>query len=479
MWRCASVASRASKAVAASAACARAPPRQLEWHGQFLLSGGGVGIGLGDGVRGISGITTHEPPLPSVIERPTPMSTRDIRSSYLSFFERNGHTRVATSSVVPNDPSLLFTSAGMVQFKNMFLGSEPLRYGDRVTSVQKCVRAGGKHNDLDNVGHTSRHHTFFEMLGNFSFGGYFKEEAMRLAWAFLTEELRLPASRLRVTVFETDDESAKLWTKITGWKHGEAEGRIARFGAEDNFWAMGETGPCGPCSEIYWDQLEPVDGSRFLEIWNLVFMQYDRTAGGVLVPLQRPCVDTGMGLERVASVMQGPSVSVADPSTARRCGWPCSCACACLSVPIAHASSPLASPLFFPTPHSPPHSPFPAPGVPSNYDTDAMAAIGRVVRSHYERSVPSDQRALHTPQQVQTAVRVISDHVRAAVHMINDGVVPRCLSASVGGGGVRRCSITLMFYLCSTFQPSPPPPSPSLSLSLSLFPPAPPDGATC
>lgn len=239
-------------------------------------------------------------------DKPQSMSTADIRESFSNFFVGQGHSRVKSAPVVPdNDGSLLFTSAGMVPFKNMFLGIEPPHHGSRVTSVQRCIRAGGKHNDLDNVGYTARHHTYFEMLGNFSFGDYFKEEAIVYAWDFLTKELKLPTSRLRVSVFEQDDEAAKIWSKVTGWTHGEAEGRIVRIGAEDNFWQMGDTGPCGPCSEIFWDQIDPVDGDRFLEVWNLVFMQYNRTDDGSLHPLAKPCVDTGMGLERIASVMQG------------------------------------------------------------------------------------------------------------------------------------------------------------------------------
>ncbi len=238
-------------------------------------------------------------------------SSNELRAKFLAYFERHGHTPVASSSLVPGtDPTLLFTNAGMVPFKDVFLGNEDRAY-DRATSSQRCVRAGGKHNDLENVGYTARHHTFFEMLGNFSFGDYFKREAIQYAWQFLTEELNLPAERLWVTVFDEDDEAAQIWIK----EIGVPEDRISRIGAKDNFWAMGETGPCGPCSEIFYDHGEDIaggppgspeeDGDRYVEIWNLVFMQYDRAPDGTLNPLPKPSVDTGMGLERVAAVMQG------------------------------------------------------------------------------------------------------------------------------------------------------------------------------
>ncbi|WP_038248136.1 alanine--tRNA ligase [Ghiorsea bivora] len=239
------------------------------------------------------------------------MKTSEIRKKFLGYFASKGHEVVESSSLVPHgDPTLMFTNAGMVPFKHVFLGDETRSYV-RATSSQKCVRAGGKHNDLENVGHTARHHTFFEMLGNFSFGDYFKEDAINFAWEFLTEELKLDKSRLFVTVFEDDDEAYDLWTKGVGIP----EDKIARIGAKDNFWSMGDTGPCGPCSEIFYDHGEHVwggppgtpeeDGDRFVEIWNLVFMQYDRDAEGTLNPLPKPSVDTGMGLERVAAVLQG------------------------------------------------------------------------------------------------------------------------------------------------------------------------------
>ncbi len=238
------------------------------------------------------------------------LSTSDIRQKFLSYFESKGHEIVASSPLVPgNDATLLFTNAGMVQFKDLFLGIEKRGY-NRATTSQRCVRAGGKHNDLENVGYTARHHTFFEMLGNFSFGDYFKEDAIKYAWEFLTEVLGLPADKLWITVFEEDDEAYDLWAK----KIGVPEERIARIGAKDNFWQMGDTGPCGPCSEIFFDHGPEVfggppgtpdeDGDRYIEIWNLVFMQFDRSADGTLTPLPKPSVDTGMGLERIAAVLQ-------------------------------------------------------------------------------------------------------------------------------------------------------------------------------
>ena len=238
-------------------------------------------------------------------------SMNDIRSSFLSFFERNGHQPVESGPLVPrNDPTLMFTNAGMVPFKNVFTGLEKRPYATATTS-QKCVRAGGKHNDLDNVGFTARHHTFFEMLGNFSFGDYFKERAIGLAWELLTREWGLPQERLMVTVYEDDDEAHALWKKVAGL----ADDRIVRLGAASNFWQMGDTGPCGPCSEIFYDHGPEVaggppgspdeDGDRFIEIWNLVFMQFEQHEGGRREPLPRPSIDTGMGLERMAAVMQG------------------------------------------------------------------------------------------------------------------------------------------------------------------------------
>lgn len=239
------------------------------------------------------------------------LTTRQIRAKFIEFFERHQHQAVKSSSLIPgNDPTLLFVNAGMVQFKDVFLGAEKRAY-TRAASSQRCVRAGGKHNDLDQVGYTARHHTFFEMLGNFSFGDYFKREAIQFAWDFLTKELSLPVEKLWVTVFEEDDEAAAIWQNEIGFP---AE-KITRIGAKDNFWQMGDTGPCGPCTEIFYDHGPEIpggppgtpeeDGDRFIEIWNLVFMQFDRQADGSLEPLPSPCVDTGMGLERIASILQG------------------------------------------------------------------------------------------------------------------------------------------------------------------------------
>jgi alanyl-tRNA synthetase len=235
----------------------------------------------------------------------------EIRSSFLDYFARNGHEVVPSSPLVPrNDPTLMFTNAGMVQFKNVFTGLEKLPYVRAATS-QKCVRAGGKHNDLDNVGYTARHHTFFEMLGNFSFGDYFKDRAIELAWNLVTKEYGLPADRLTATVYIDDDEAFGLWKKISGLP----ESRILRIAGSDNFWQMGDVGPCGPCSEIFYDHGPHIpggppgsadaDGDRFIEIWNLVFMQYEQQPGGQRVALPRPSIDTGMGLERIAAVLQG------------------------------------------------------------------------------------------------------------------------------------------------------------------------------
>ncbi|MBF0294136.1 MAG: alanine--tRNA ligase [Magnetococcales bacterium] len=239
------------------------------------------------------------------------MTADEIRDRFVSFFQRRGHEHVASSSLIPeNDPTLLFANAGMNQFKGAFLGRER-RANPRAVSVQKCVRAGGKHNDLENVGRTARHHTFFEMLGNFSFGDYFKEEAIALAWEFVTKELGLPADRLLVTVYAEDEEAWRIWCQ----GQGVPEARVIRIASSDNFWSMGPTGPCGPCSEIFYDHGPSVaggppgspeqDGDRFVEIWNLVFMQYDRAADGTLTPLPHPCIDTGAGLERLAVVLQG------------------------------------------------------------------------------------------------------------------------------------------------------------------------------
>src|SRR5512134_2283675 len=238
-------------------------------------------------------------------------TVNDIRKAFLDFFARHGHRIVPSSPLVPrNDPTLMFTNAGMVQFKNVFTGIEKRDY-DRAVTSQKCVRAGGKHNDLENVGYTARHHTFFEMLGNFSFGDYFKDVAIDLAWALVTKEFGLSPERLLITVFAEDDEAFDLWRKIAGLP----DSRIIRIPTSDNFWAMGETGPCGPCSEIFYDHGERIpggppgtpeaEGDRFIEIWNLVFMQYEQVTPTDRLPLPKPSIDTGMGLERMAAVLQG------------------------------------------------------------------------------------------------------------------------------------------------------------------------------
>src|ERR1700754_678413 len=238
-------------------------------------------------------------------------STNDIRRSFLDYFESNGHARVPSAPLVPqNDPTLMFVNAGMVPFKNVFTGLETRPYST-ATSSQKCVRAGGKHNDLDNVGYTARHHTFFEMLGNFSFGDYFKEQAITHAWTPLTKEWGIPAEKLTATVYHTAEEAFDLWKKIAGLP----ESRIIRIPTKDNFCAMGDNGPCGPCSEIFYDHGDHIwggppgspeeDGDRFIEIWNLVFMQYEQVTKEERVDLPRPSIDTGMGLERVAAVLQG------------------------------------------------------------------------------------------------------------------------------------------------------------------------------
>src|SRR5215470_15229310 len=248
------------------------------------------------------------------------MKSAEVRERFLRYFEERGHRRVPSSSLIPaEDPTLLFTNAGMNQFKDVFTGREKRDY-KRATSSQKCVRAGGKHNDLENVGRTARHHTFFEMLGNFSFGDYFKEDAIRFAWELLTKEYGIPAARLKVTVFggdaamklPADDEARSLWKQVAGL----SDDRILGLGAKDNFWQMGDTGPCGPCSEIHFHQGDDLpcpeeacqgpacDCDRFIEIWNLVFMQFNRSAAATLNPLPAPSVDTGMGLERLCAVLQ-------------------------------------------------------------------------------------------------------------------------------------------------------------------------------
>jgi alanyl-tRNA synthetase len=302
------------------------------------------------------------------------MLTNDVRAAFLDYFKRAGHEVVPSSPLVPrNDPTLLFTNAGMVQFKNVFTGMEKRPYRTAASS-QKCVRAGGKHNDLENVGYTARHHTFFEMLGNFSFGDYFKERAIELAWNLLVKEFKLPKDKLWISVFAEDEEAAKLWTKIAGLPAG----RIVRIATSDNFWAMGETGPCGPCSEIFYDHGDKIpggppgspdaDGDRFVEIWNLVFMQYEQQARDKRVSLPHPSIDTGMGLERIAAVLQGKH---------------------------------------------------------DNYDTDILRAL-----------IVASAEASHVAADGKQAVshRVISDHLRASSFLIADGVLP----AKEGRGYVLR-----------------------------------------
>ncbi|MGL4325747.1 MAG: alanine--tRNA ligase [Beijerinckiaceae bacterium] len=288
----------------------------------------------------------------------------EIRSTFLDFFRRNGHEVVASSPLVPrNDPTLMFTNSGMVQFKNVFTGVEKRPYS-RATTAQKSVRAGGKHNDLDNVGYTARHHTFFEMLGNFSFGDYFKDRAIEMAWSLVTKEFGLPKDKLTVTVYSEDDEAHGLWKKIAGLP----ESRIIRIPTSDNFWRMGDVGPCGPCSEIFYDHGDHIpggppgspdqDGDRFIEIWNLVFMQYEEQAGGMRTALPRPSIDTGMGLERIAAVLQG-----------------------------TH----------------------------DNYEIDLFRALIRTVADVTGVDPDSQQKASH---------RVIADHLRCASFLIADGVLP-------------------------------------------------------
>ncbi len=288
----------------------------------------------------------------------------EIRSAFLDFFKKNGHEIVASSPLVPhNDPTLMFTNAGMVQFKNVFTGMEKRAY-TRAATAQKCVRAGGKHNDLDNVGYTARHHTFFEMLGNFSFGDYFKPLAIELAWTLITREFGLQQDRLLVTVYHDDDEAYQLWKKISGL----ADSKIIRIATSDNFWAMGDTGPCGPCSEIFYDQGDKLqggppgsadeDGDRFLEFWNLVFMQFEQVAPDRRIDLPRPSIDTGMGLERIAALLQG---------------------------------------------------------VTSNYDIDLMRALILAVASVTGVDPDGPQKVSH---------RVIADHLRAASFLVADGVLP-------------------------------------------------------
>ncbi len=303
----------------------------------------------------------------SVLRTKPVMNSSEIRQRFLDFFSAHGHTVVPSSALVPgNDPTLLFTNAGMVQFKDVFLGRESRPYV-RAVSSQRCVRAGGKHNDLENVGYTARHHTFFEMLGNFSFGDYFKANAIRFAWDFLTQELRLPQDKLWVTVYHTDDEAWRLWTEDIG----VPAARVIRIGdkpggGSDNFWQMGETGPCGPCTEIFFDHGEEVaggppgspdeDGDRYIEIWNLVFMQFNRDESGTLHPLPKPSVDTGMGLERVSAVLQH---------------------------------------------------------VHSNYEIDLFAALIRAAA-----------RVTGCTDLGNNSLKVIADHIRACAFLIVDGVLP-------------------------------------------------------
>ena len=292
------------------------------------------------------------------------ISSNDIRRSFLAHFEKAGHRVVPSAPLVPqNDPTLMFVNAGMVPFKNVFTGLETRPYVTAASS-QKCVRAGGKHNDLDNVGYTARHHTFFEMLGNFSFGDYFKEQAITLAWDLLTREWGLPPEKLTVTVYHTDDEAAALWKKIAGLP----EERIIRIATNDNFWSMGDTGPCGPCSEIFYDHGDHIpggppgspdeDGDRFVEIWNLVFMQYEQVDAATRLDLPRPSIDTGMGLERIAAVLQG---------------------------------------------------------VHDNYDTDTFKALIRASEERTQPATDAESRASH---------RIIADHLRTSGFLVADGVLP-------------------------------------------------------
>src|ERR1700710_901666 len=291
-------------------------------------------------------------------------SVNEIRSTFLNYFGKHGHEVVASSPLVPrNDPTLMFTNAGMVQFKNVFTGLEKRPY-QRATTSQKCVRAGGKHNDLDNVGYTARHHTFFEMLGNFSFGDYFKDRAIELAWNLITKDYGLPKDKLTATVYIDDDEAFGLWKKIAGLP----ESRIIRIAGADNFWQMGDTGPCGPCSEIFYDHGDKIpggppgsleqDGDRFIEIWNLVFMQFEQIAPGQHTALPKPSIDTGAGLERVAAVLQGKH---------------------------------------------------------DNYDIDLFVALIRAIAEQTGADPKGEQKA---------SLRVIADHLRASSFLIADGVLP-------------------------------------------------------
>ncbi len=305
------------------------------------------------------------------------MNSAEIRSVFLEFFRSRGHEVVASSSLIPgSDPTLLFTNAGMVQFKSVFLGEEHRTYS-RAVSSQKCLRAGGKHNDLENVGHTARHHTFFEMLGNFSFGDYFKRDAILFAWELLTEQYRLPKDRLWATVYEDDDEAAQLWVELTGIPAD----RVVRLGAKDNFWQMGDTGPCGPCSEIIIDQGSAMgcgrpdcavgcDCDRFIEIWNLVFMQFDRDKEGTLTPLPKPSIDTGMGLERLSAVLQGKR---------------------------------------------------------NNFDSDVFSPIIAAICTAAQKKYRQDRKT-------DTAIRVIADHMRSITFLLAEG----CIPSNEGRGYVLR-----------------------------------------
>ncbi len=291
-------------------------------------------------------------------------TANEIRAQFLDFFRKEGHEVVPSGPLVPrNDPTLLFTSAGMVQFKGVFTGVEKRPY-QRAVTAQKCLRAGGKHNDLENVGYTARHHTFFEMLGNFSFGDYFKKDAIAFAWELLTRDFGIPKDKMYITVFREDDDAERLWQEVAG----VPKSRIFRLDEKDNFWQMGETGPCGPCSEIHYDfgpeagpgEFPHDPGERFIEIWNLVFMQFERSVDGMLTPLPRPSIDTGMGLERLACVLQGKL---------------------------------------------------------SNYDTDLLRPI-------IDRAAELLGVAYGENERTDVALRINADHSRATTFLIHDGVLP-------------------------------------------------------
>ncbi len=331
------------------------------------------------------------------LDGPNMSTTSEIRRTFLDYFVKNGHQEVASSPLVPmNDPTLMFTNAGMVQFKNVFTGAETRPYNRAVTS-QKCVRAGGKHNDLDNVGYTARHHTFFEMLGNFSFGDYFKDDAIKFCWDLVTREYGLPKDKLLVTVHSTDEEAAGIWRKVAGL----SDDRIIRIPTSDNFWSMGDTGPCGPCSEIFYDHGEDIpggppgspdeDGDRFIEIWNLVFMQFEQLTKDERINLPKPCVDTGMGLERLAAVLQGKH---------------------------------------------------------DNYDIDLMRNLIEAIA----HAAGTDPDGPH-----KTSHRVIADHLRSSCFLIADGVLPsnegrgyvlrRIMRRAMRHAHMMGCSDPLLFKL--------------------------------